>query len=128
LYQVVAISGYYTDWIPISLTKGKQRELNRKWLRICKELKWQHIPMNLSRVICKDGLDENYKCEPPIFPTLPDRQAIINEDVIDESKEELLDDWQPESEGTEFVIQSENKPIPQTLEDLFDLSDEEIDI
>lgn len=120
LYQVVAVSKYYTDWIPISLTKGKQRELNRKWLRITKELQWDNIPMDLSRHICQDGLQDDFEEPTPEFPELSEMHEY--------------DELGPNGGGTEEIVYSdaeeeEEEVVPQspqyTFDQVLELSEED---
>lgn len=51
LYQCVKLCGYYTDWIPIHLTKVKQRQFNRRWVQICERLDWEYHPMELQEFV-----------------------------------------------------------------------------
>ena len=44
LYQCVKLCGYYTEWIPLSLGKYKQKQLNVKWRHVCAALGWEFLP------------------------------------------------------------------------------------
>lgn len=95
LYQCVALSGYHTDWIPISLTATKQRELNRKWLRITKELEWRNEPMKLSKYVDQECIDnEDFEEAVPVFPKF--------REITDKTDEAILD-----CEGTEEIVSDE---------------------
>lgn len=116
LYQCVALSGYYTDWIPISLTATKQRELNRKWLRITKELGWRNTPMKLSKYVDQDGMDDDFEETTPVFPKF--------KEVTNRNDDTILDCQGIEEVVTEEVFEpppvSPSIAQTQTLDELLD--------
>lgn len=51
LYQVAAICGYYTNWIPLSMADVKRRQLNKRWKVICRKLGWIYKECKCPRYI-----------------------------------------------------------------------------
>lgn len=130
LYQVVRLSGYYTAWIPISLTKGKQRELNRKWLRICKELQWECIPMDLPRHIELDGVADDFE-EPDVsFPELAELHEVDNGRHHNErgTHESLTMEEYMAQQADDDTHDDAPEPEPVTFDALLDMEEEEIDL
>lgn len=59
LYQVVYLTGYYVDWVPISITKTTLRKLNIRWISICKVLNWPYYKIKELSIVSTEGIKHN---------------------------------------------------------------------
>lgn len=72
LYQVVRMTGYYVDWIPISITSSTLRKLNIKWIKICKRNHWKYQKAYSFGAV--DTTYINQSCS--IIPVNPDDHVV----------------------------------------------------